>query len=106
MYRELFEESGLGPLKLLRKLGVHRYYKEFIRSQVERHDFLLLAPNHTPDQWSHRVTGGDGDIKCIFSYRWLQKDEFDLLSDELTTFVTLEHIPELFNGKTPRSSHK
>ncbi len=103
MYRELFEESGLGRLKLLRKLGVHRYYKEFIQSQVERHDFLLLAPGHTPDRWSHVVTGEGGDTDYLFTYQWLRADETALLSDELTTFVTPEHIPELFECTAPGS---
>ena len=100
MYRELYEESGLGRLKILRKLGVHHYYKYYIQSNVERHDYLLLAPRNTPDQWAHIVTGEDADADYTFNYQWIGADEIDSLSDELNTFVTPEHIPELFSNKS------
>ncbi len=96
MYRELYEESSLGRLKILRKIGVHCYYKYYIQSNVERHDYLLLAPRNTPDQWSHVVTGAGADADHTFNYQWIGPDETDRLSDELNTYVTPEHIPELF----------
>jgi len=49
LFRELFEESGLDEIKIIRKLGVDLYYKEYISSNVERHDFLMLAPKGTAD---------------------------------------------------------
>lgn len=96
MYRELHEEAGLGRMKLLRKLGVQRYYKHHIKANAERHDYLLLGPADIPEQWAHRVTGQGGDADDIFQYYWIGADEVDRISDELLTFVTPEHIPELF----------
>jgi|GEM_PF-377667 8-oxo-dGTP diphosphatase len=96
MYRELNEEAGLDRLQILRKLGVHRYYKYHITANAERHDYLLLAPRNLPNQWAHTVTGQGGDADDIFQYRWIGADEIHHLSGELKTFVTPDHIPELF----------
>ena len=49
LYRELREETGLTDLRFERKLGMQSYYKPFIHSQVERHDFLLWASAVVPD---------------------------------------------------------
>jgi len=96
MYREVFEESGLKDLPILRKLGVHRYFKYHTNTNSERHDYLLLAPRNLPDHWAHTVTGQDADANEIFNYYWIGADEIHRLSDELKTFVTPKHIPELF----------
>lgn len=96
MYRELHEESGLGRLQIIRKLGVHRYFKHHTNTNSERHDYLLLAPRNLPDHWAHTVTGQDGDAGETFNYLWIGADEIDRMSDELKTFITPEHIPELF----------
>jgi len=96
MYRELYEEAGLGRLKFIRKLGVYCYFKHHINANSERHDYLLLAPRHLPDQWAHTVTGAGSDANEIFNYTWIGADEIHRMSDELKTFVTPEHIPELF----------
>ena len=96
MYRELYEEAGLGRLKIIRKLGVYRYFKHHINANSERHDYLLLAPRNLPDQWAHTVTGEGSDSDEIFNYSWMGADEINRMSDELTTFITPEYIPELF----------
>jgi 8-oxo-dGTP diphosphatase len=96
MYRELHEEAGLGRLQIIRKLGIHRYFKHHTHTNSERHDYLLLAPHNLPDQWTHTVTGQDADANEIFNYSWIGANEIDRMSDELKTFVTPEHIPELF----------
>ncbi|NKB66602.1 MAG: NUDIX domain-containing protein [Candidatus Latescibacteria bacterium] len=98
MYREVREEAGLEDLTMVRKLGIHNYYKPFIQDDVERHDFLLRAPGNTPYTWVHTVSGEGGDAGSRFHYQWLVADQFHRLDDELNTFVTPEHIPELFAG--------
>ena len=96
MYRELHEEAGLGRLKIIRKLGVHRYFKYHTNTNSERHDYLLLAPRNLPDHWAHTVTGHDADANEVFNYTWIGPNDIHRMSDELTTFITPEHIPELF----------
>ena len=98
IFREILEETGLtqSDLHLVRKLGVSHYFKSFIQADVERHDFLLRVPDTWPDEWSHFVTGGGEDEGACFLFRWLDQDEFGLIDPEHHTFLTSEHIPELF----------
>lgn len=69
--RELSEETGLEHLTLIRKLGVRQYYKEYTRAHVERHDYLLHAPEGVPMSFSHTVGGNGGDAGAVFDYRWI-----------------------------------
>jgi 8-oxo-dGTP diphosphatase len=96
LFREVEEEIGWQQPRILRLLGIHRYYKPFVRAAVERHDYLMSPPVETPHTWEHQVTGNGGDAGDIYTYRWIGMDEVVLISDELRTFVTAEHIPELF----------
>ena len=97
LYREILEESGLDGLQLVRKIGIHRYYKAYIEAHVERHDFLLYAPATTPDSWVYRVTGSGEDADEIFLYRWLPAHDLHKISEELRTFLNPTDLPELFN---------
>lgn len=98
LFRELEEESGLKELKIIRKLGVDKYYKDYISSNVERHDYLLLAPTETPDNWEHSGTGHGGDRGTVFIYKWISSNELNELTQELRTHITSERVPELFTG--------
>ena len=49
LYRELREETGMEQFQLIRKLGVQYYYKPYIQSYVERHDYLLRSLTECPD---------------------------------------------------------
>lgn len=94
--REIWEEAGLDDLHLIRKLGVHIYYKRSSSTLLERHDYLLQITDALPDQWTHQVTGKGADAGEVFRYRWLYAHETDLIAAELRTFITPQHIPELF----------
>ena len=96
LFREIEEEIGWRQPSILRKLGEHRYYKRYSRAHVERHDYLMIPPMETPRMWRYRVTGGGGDAGSIFTYRWIRAHEVAQISSELRTFVTPQHIPELF----------
>jgi 8-oxo-dGTP pyrophosphatase MutT (NUDIX family) len=98
LFREIEEEVGWRQPRIIRKLGVHRYFKPFIMAQVERYDFLMSPPVETPQTWQHQVTGKGGDTGDVFTYRWIRADEVDKISAELRTFVTPKHIPELFDS--------
>jgi len=99
LFREIEEELGWQQPRILRKLGEHHYFKPFIMANVERHDFLMAPPVETPQAWQYQVTGEGNDAGEVFTYRWIRADEVDKISDELRTFVTAEHIPELFAEK-------
>lgn len=96
--REVEEEAGIKPdsLTLLRKLGVHHYYKPYIHAEVERHDFLFAAPEGLPDTWEHVVAGDGKDAGETFAYAWINGDAVEKIDEELKTFITPQDIPELF----------
>lgn len=96
LYRELAEESGLEELALLRKLGVQRYFKPYIRAHVERHDFLLRAPASTPEVWSFRVAGAGADAGDLFTFRWVGPTLWRALDAEHRGVLNERYIPELF----------
>ena len=67
LFREIREESGLANLKLVRELAEH---EETEWGQI-RHVFYLIAPNGTPDRWTHIVNGKGEDAGMVFEYCWL-----------------------------------
>ncbi len=100
MLRELAEETGLRAVRLARPLGVQRYYKAYIQSEVERHDFLFFAPTTTPDTWAHQVQGAGDDAGDVFHFHWLTPNDLDKLDEEHRVFLTAQYVPEFF-GLTP-----
>jgi putative (di)nucleoside polyphosphate hydrolase len=63
--REVFEESGLGNLTLIRELGRTMWQDE------EQHFFLFKASEPLPDRFEHVVTGQGGDQGMRYQYRWI-----------------------------------
>jgi 8-oxo-dGTP pyrophosphatase MutT (NUDIX family) len=96
LLREIVEESGLNNLRIVRKLGIQNYYKEYIDANVERHDFLLVTSNTLPESWEHRVTGGGGDDGIVFRFKWLKTEEHELIDPEFRNYLNKEYIHELF----------
>ncbi len=96
LVRELREEVGLDNLDVIRKLGVRRYYKEYIQADVERHDYLLQAPKGLPDSFSYVVQGEGGDSGAVFNYRWISSEEIGAVDWEFRKDMTPDYIPEFF----------
>jgi ADP-ribose pyrophosphatase YjhB (NUDIX family) len=63
--REVWEESGLQELTLIKELGVTRWQDE------EQHFFLFRADQPLPDRFEHVVTGQDGDRGMRYQFRWI-----------------------------------
>ena len=95
--RELCEETGVNDFNVLRKLGVHAYYKPDARKYVERHDYLLSATVSLPDEFSHTVQSHDKDDGMFFDYHWMSRAENDQLDWEFREYVKPEYIPEFFS---------
>jgi len=74
LFRELYEESGLKTVRLVRKLA---QFEEAGWNQV-RHVFHLIAPDDAPedppDRWSHVVGGRGEDSGMVFEYYWLNNE--------------------------------
>ena len=75
LYREIFGESGLIELELLRKLKSYIYFNEYKKEYQERNVYLLQASDPTQDSWEHTVTGEGEDHDMVFSAHesWLIK---------------------------------
>lgn len=97
--REVEEETGLTHLQPVRALGVQRYYKAYIQAEVERHDFLFLAPGPLPETWTHTVGGTGADANDTFAFHWLTPNDVTRLDDEHRPWVTPEYVPEFFEGR-------
>lgn len=68
--REVSEETGLvlaGPVYL-----ESRKWPTEAPSRI-RHYFWLVAPEETPDRWSHVVRSGDGDNGMIFTLSFVDR---------------------------------
>ena len=94
--REVLEETGLGDLIVTRKLGVQRYYKPFIGSDVERHDYLLRAPESASSSFTHRVSGSGDDAGELFEYGWISREEMRSVDEEFRRYLTPQYLPEFF----------
>jgi ADP-ribose pyrophosphatase YjhB (NUDIX family) len=98
LWRELQEETGLRDLRLVRRLGVQRYFKPHIQADVERHDFLLFAPDFTPDYWEFVVAGDGNDAGDTFGLQWVGASDLATvkIDEEHQPFITPDYLPELF----------
>jgi 8-oxo-dGTP pyrophosphatase MutT (NUDIX family) len=96
LHRELEEEAGLTDVKIIRKLGVVRFFKQYSQKFIERHDYLLLADTSTKDLWSHKVVGSGSDAGEVFNFSWISAKDFHLIDIELQKFIDPAHLPELF----------
>lgn len=100
VYREVREETGLNRVQVVRKLGVQRYYKAYIQSDVFRHDFLLNITDPAPDEWDHTVTGKGGDAGEVYHLQWFGAAQLAgiAIDEEHRQFLKSEYVPELFAG--------
>lgn len=101
MRRELREEAGTGVCTVRRLIGVRHYWKEFIGAFVERHDFLVDAPELPRSDFSCTVQSNDEDSGDLLNYRWLTVEELPLLDEEFRRDITSESLPELFEAVVP-----
>jgi len=98
--REILEETGLAGLEVERKLGVSRVSSLPIKDEIlERHCFLLWAPNDVKEEWIHTVQGLGIDAGLRFAYRWHSISSDFTLSGDLGFFLSPEHIPEIYRGQ-------
>jgi ADP-ribose pyrophosphatase YjhB (NUDIX family) len=106
LLREIWEESGLTELRLIRKLGVSENCWIHPRKQIsQRHYFLLEAPANTPNEWQQTVQGEGIDAGMVFSYFWHDCDRaLALFPDAGGAFLYPEFIPELFSPKLLEST--
>lgn len=98
LYREIYEESGLTDLALVRKLGISERCRLKSRVTVRRHCFLLEAPGHTADAWVHTVHGEGNDAGLHFAYFWVRSPIHYSVPDNYSLFLNEIHIPELFEA--------
>ena len=94
--RETFEEAGIANLQLIRKVGTARYFKPYIQADVERTDFLFTSTTPLPDTFERVGTVGS-EAGVVFSFSWITPKGVERVDPELRTFLTQEHIPELFS---------
>jgi 8-oxo-dGTP pyrophosphatase MutT (NUDIX family) len=103
LHRELQEEAGITGLSIIRKLGVVRFFKQYSKKFVERHDYLMLADECVHDSWRFEVKGSGDDAGEVFNFRWIAPDEFYLIDLELQKFLDQQHIPELSHQHIDRT---
>lgn len=97
LHREIWEESGLENLTMIRELGVAEIcWREPRKLISQRHCYLLEATFDTPDTWEHTVQGDGIDTGMIFSYFWHQLTLDFAIPYDLGYFLYPQHIPELY----------
>lgn len=93
--REIREESGLGQLEFVRKLGVQRYYKSYLGRFIERHDFLFRVQGN---EWEHIVQGNGKDNGEVFGFHWISPEDIYRIDPEFQKFLDNKHLPEFFGS--------
>ena len=93
--REIREESGLTSVRLVRKLGIHRFYWQDLGDEEERHFFLFESVEETRETWEHIVHGDGVDSGLMFSYCWVKVNENLKLAKHLAPFISHDNIPEI-----------
>jgi 8-oxo-dGTP pyrophosphatase MutT (NUDIX family) len=68
--RELYEESGLERVRILRELPVQGAW--VADSPYDDHAFeVCVEGDDAPDTWEHVVHGDGDDAGLVFEYRWV-----------------------------------
>lgn len=98
LHREIYEESGLTNLTIVRKLGIAEHCWLDTKVTTRRHCFVLKASSVTCDRWEHIVHGNGVDAGFRFSYFWHRPAIDFTLPDELKAFMSPHYIPELYNS--------
>lgn len=73
--RETREEAGLESLRLVRKLGVFRWFSLARQEIHERHVFHLEPTGPVAEEWEHIVSGGVEDKGMRFRCYWMDVAE-------------------------------
>ncbi len=96
LHREIYEESGLLNLPIVRKLGALDRCWLDTKNTARRHYFLLEAPPDTCDRWEHTVHGAGADSGLRFSYFWHRPAKEFTLAGGSASFLNPFHLPELY----------
>ncbi len=98
LLRELHEEVGEFRYKIVRKLGMQRYFNPFIGRHVERHDFLVEIEDAVPDTFYH----ADSDIPAgepnVLQFEWIAHGQVNAMHAEHRAAVNAAYVPEFFNS--------
>jgi ADP-ribose pyrophosphatase YjhB (NUDIX family) len=98
LHREVWEESGLSQMKVIRKLGVAEICWRYPRKLIsQRHCFLMEVSGATCDRWVHTVQGNGIDLGMEFSYFWHRPSRDFALWGDLGSFLHPEYVPELYH---------
>ncbi|HEY9657351.1 MAG TPA: NUDIX domain-containing protein [Allocoleopsis sp.] len=100
LHREIYEESGLVDLPIVRKLGVCERCWLDTHAVARRHYFLLEATPEVPDRWEHRVYGTGKDAGLRFAYFWHRPTSEFTLPGGAQLFLNSHFLPELFSPRT------
>ena len=73
--REVYEETGLASVRLVRLLTMHTMYAEWQDAYHLRHIYHLECDDDVPDAWTHVVTAGRDDVDLRFACRWMSLDD-------------------------------
>jgi ADP-ribose pyrophosphatase YjhB (NUDIX family) len=96
VHREVLEETGLANLKLIRKIADWEWLWSDMGIMVHRHCFLLEAPQDTPDEWIHVVSGTGSDAEMRFACFWFRPTPEFQLGGGFDIYLTERHLPELY----------
>jgi putative (di)nucleoside polyphosphate hydrolase len=90
--REVYEECGLGGLRLVRHLAtdtVHFPNDPKNRQIQQRYFYEVRAPASTPERWRHRVSAGAGDAGLTFTCFWLHVSQSDTVIANMGDYLHL-----------------
>ena len=97
LHREIWEETGLTNLMLIRKLGVSETCWIQPRQLIsQRHCYLLRGDREIPDSWQHIVQGKGVDAGMVFAYFWHRPNLDFFIPSGHGHFLQPRYIPELY----------
>jgi 8-oxo-dGTP pyrophosphatase MutT (NUDIX family) len=91
--REIKEETGFGPLPVIRKIAISE--TPWLFRAIKRH-WYLIDGSELPETWVHTVTGDGADQGERYHYSWYKVATNPELAGGLGQFLNPEAAPELF----------
>jgi 8-oxo-dGTP pyrophosphatase MutT (NUDIX family) len=93
LLREIWEESGLTAVRLIRKLGIRDLPAA---NPAKQQHYYLLEASDLPDHWQHTVQGSGLDFGMVFLYHWVLAEQAFALDESQSAFLNPSDLPELF----------
>jgi 8-oxo-dGTP diphosphatase len=87
LLREVYEETGLTNVKIIKKLTDCIFFNTYKQEEQERHVYLLDTVSDTKEEWEHVVEGEGEDKGLVYKFIWSPIDNLPMLRSDHGNYI-------------------